>query len=334
MTNDRQNRALGVVDVAHVAGVSPATVSRVMNGRTDVDDALTHTVLMTSRQLGFVPKVAHQCIAVVASAQSPLEPMGYTNSMIAALTHHLGQRGYTIELVEQEELELTYRAHVRGVIAVVCGSELLPLLDIPNLPVLTVNERMVERGIHSVCTDHKQQGELATAHLLAHGHRRIAFLESTEQGWGSRQRRAGYEAAMKQAGVKIDPALIQYALQRPLYDTLARFVNQGATALVNFSEHSGLETLHILTNILRLAIPSDISVVTMENLPVLQYLTPPHTVVRQPLDELARVAAAEMIALCNRSEDRRRRSVPDGTVDVRLKCELIERESVATLDES
>ena len=329
MQADTQVGTRGVVDVARAAGVSPATVSRVMNRRPDVDGELSRTVLMTSRRLGFVPKVAHQCIAVVASPQSPLEPMGYTNAMIAALTHHLGQRGYTVELVEATELELTYQAHVRGVIAVVSGSELIPLLDIPNLPILTINERMVERGIHSVCTDHCQQGELATSHLLAHGHRHIAFLESTADNWGSRERRTGYELALGTAGLEPDPAMIQYALQRPLYDTLSRWMNTGITALVNFSEHTGLETLHILTNILKLSIPKDISVVTMENLPVFQYLHPPQTVVRQPLDELARVAAETMLELCGRPPRDGNGSVREPVTDIILPCELIERESVS-----
>lgn len=330
---DMEPSKISVVDVAREAGVSPGTVSRVMTHKADVDPEIARRVFLASRRIGFVPKISHQCVAVVASPQSPLVPMGYTNSMIAALTQHLSEHQYTLELVELNELELTERAHVRGVIALVCDSRIMPLLDIPNLPVLSVNERMTERGFHSVCTDHFQQGELATTHLLEHGHRRIAFLESSSHGWGSRQRRAGYESALKKTGLTPDPALIQYVLGTPLYDTLAQLRKKEATALVNFSEHAGLDAIHILTNILRVSIPKDISVVTMENLPVFQYLSPAHTVVRQPLDDLAKVVAEQMIELCRKrrnTKGERTRPLP-AVVDITLPCELIARESVAQI---
>jgi LacI family transcriptional regulator len=112
-----------------------------------------------------------------------------------------------------------------------------------------------------------------------------------------------------------------------LYDILARITRNGVTALLNFSEDSALEAIHILTNILGLSIPENISVITMEDLPVFQYLTPPHTVIRQPLAELVRVGVGEMIRLCN-GEGRSSAEV----IDITLPSELIERDSVRQID--
>jgi DNA-binding LacI/PurR family transcriptional regulator len=121
-----------------------------------------------------------------------------------------------------------------------------------------------------------------------------------------------------------------YAFEHPIYDIVAGVVRKGATALVNASEHANLEAVHILTNILRLSIPKDISVVTMEGLPVFKYFTPPQTVVRQPFDELARQAVAHIIDLASPPKSRIRPTASK-PVDITLPCELIERESVAKI---
>ena len=111
------------------------------------------------------------------------------------------------------------------------------------------------------------------------------------------------------------------------HDILARIARNGVTAVLNFSEDSSLEAIHILTNILGLSIPGDLSVITMEDLPVFQYLTPPHTVIRQPLAELVRVGVEKMIELCNGQG-----KSPDELIDITLPSELIERDSVRQID--
>ena len=297
-------RTVTVVDVARTVGVSPGTVSRVMTGKEDVAPDVRRDVLEASRQIGFVPRRQHRAIAVVADIPEPLTPMGYVTTLVALLARQFGAHGYTIELVSMDNLELAHEVHVQGAVTIVTDQDVISRLEMPHLPILTINEPRLDAGIHSICTDHYQQGKLATEHLLAHGHRRIAFLESSRVNWGSRQRRAGYEAALAGSGVEPEPSMAIYALEHPVYDTVSQVVRKGATALVNASEHANLEAIHILTNILRLSIPKDVSVVTVESLPVYKYFSPPHTVVRQPLDELAKQAADHIVALAEWLDDK------------------------------
>lgn len=317
-----------VIDVARHASVSPGTVSRVMNGYLDVDPEIRRHVLISSRKIGFTPRRQHHCIALIVDPPPATAPAGYTATLIAQLTRQLGEQHFSLELITVDEIELAYEAHVRGAIGIVFDRRISRLLEIPNLPILTVNMPMTELGIHSIRTDHFQQGELATAHLLAHGHHQIAFLECSESNWGSQQRLAGYRNQLERAGVECDPHLVQYTAHLPLYEALSRWVKNGVTALVNFSEANGLEAIHILTNIFRLNIPRDISVVTMEDQRVFEYLSPPQTVVRQPMVELARIAGEQMLRLCqSRRPGRQAKKAP--LVDMVLPSELIERESVA-----
>jgi DNA-binding LacI/PurR family transcriptional regulator len=104
----------------------------------------------------------------------------------------------------------------------------------------------------------------------------------------------------------------------------------GATALLNFSEDASLQVLHFLSNILKLRIGKDISTISLEDLPIYQYFTPPQTTVHQPMEELARLAVEKMLELCDQTRADRRADAPP--VDLCLPSALIERESVARLE--
>ena len=97
------------------------------------------------------------------------------------------------------------------------------------------------------------------------------------------------------------------------------------TGILNFSEDASLEVLHILGNILKLKLGSDISVISLEDLPIYQYLTPPQTTVFQPLAELAKLAVSTMFDLIEGQLP------PTRVIDQCLPTQLIERDSVATL---
>ena len=97
------------------------------------------------------------------------------------------------------------------------------------------------------------------------------------------------------------------------------------TGILNFSEDASMEVLHILGNILKLQIGKDISVISLEDVSIYQYLNPPQTTVFQPLEELARTAVQTMLDLCDG------KSMGLEVMNVCLPTRLIERDSVAIL---
>ncbi len=322
---------ISVVDVAERARVSVGTVSRVFNRHPSVAAELRERVLSASRSLGFVAKVPHRCIGVVTGRHSPGLPINYVSVMTSMVSRYLTSRRYAIELIDVENIELAYQAHIEGVIGIVFDDRLEQLRQIPNLPLLTVNHPMQEKGIHSIRTDHYQQAVLATEHLIKNGHKRIAMLQIQGDEWGSIERRRGYDDTLKAAGIEIDPSLVHYTLGQPLYDIVARLVRRGTTAILNFSEDVSLEVLHFLSNILNLKIGQDISVISLEDLPIYQYLCPPQTTVRQPLEELARLSVEQMMLLCDPEKSGKK---PEKLIDICIGSELIQRDSVAKLDGS
>lgn len=329
-TNGKGTRGgdISITDVAERARVSVGTVSRVFNQHPSVAADLRRRVLLASRALRFVPKIPHRCIGVVTGRMSPGLPIGYVSVMTSLISRFLAAHRYAIELIDIENLEIAYQAHIEGVIGIVFDDRITRLQEIPNLPLLTINNPMTGQGVHSVRADHAQQAQLATDYLLKHGHRKIGLLQIESGEWGSRERLRGYREALAAAAVEEDPGCVQYSIEQPVYDILTRWVRRGVTAILNFSEDASLEVLHFLSNILKLRIGRDISTISLEDLPIYQYFTPPQTTVRQPLEDLARLAVERMLNLC---EQGRAGHDARELVDVSLASELIERDSVVDL---
>lgn len=323
--------AVSVTAVAKRAAVSLGTVSRVMNGAESVDGELRRRVMIAARELGFVQRATRANLAVIAGRHSPTLPVGYTAIMTSLLERVAAQQGFGVEVFEEERFEDVAQSHIVAAIGVVFTDKITDLVGVPRLPVITINHPLVKRGVHSVYTDHFEQGLLATRHLLERGHRSIAFLADLRREWGARERLRGYQAAMKEARAAVRPEWVWFTGGEPPHDTVCRWAAQKVTGLLNFSEDTAPQVLHVLQNVLGLRIGRDISTVTLEDIPFYQYFSPPQTVIRQPLEELARTAvelASELVAECR---------LPNGSAsavrDICLHGELVARESVAECGE-
>ncbi|WP_432797146.1 LacI family DNA-binding transcriptional regulator [Poriferisphaera sp. WC338] len=325
VTSKKSGGSISIADVARHAEVSIGTVSRVINRHPSVASELRRKVLVSSRELGFVPKVARRCIALVTGRHSPGLPIGYVSVMTSLVSQELASRGYAVELIDIANLELAYESHVDGVIGIVFDKRLVELRAIPNLPMVTINKPLIEHGIHGVYADHYQQAVDACRHLIERGHDKIAYLEIESNEWGSQERLRGYRDALEDAGLPFDAERVCYTSEQPIYDILSRWCQKGMTGLLNFSEDVGLEVLHILGNVLGKKIGKDISTISLEDFPVYQYLTPPQTVVRQPLAKLAKLAVEHVLQPVSEAAD---------IANVQLPTELVIRDSVATIGEA
>ena len=320
----RKRADISVTDIANKANVSLGTVSRVMNQVPGVTEAMQRKVIHASRQLGFIPRLERPSIAILTGRHSPAMPVGYVSCLTTLLWRQLADLGYGVEIIDDNHTQAVLQSHARGVIGIVFDDRMNSLQDIPKLPLLTINNPMTDKGIHSIVTDHRAQAQMATEHLLQHGHQRIGLLVIQTDEWGASQRIEGFKQTMAKAGHTVDPTCIAPTSEQPIYDILNRWQRNGITALLNFSEDCSLEVLHILSNVLNLTIGKDISTVSLEDLPIYQYLTPPQTTIRQPLEALAKLAVEHIIKQCEQ---------PAETVtDITLPSQLIQRDSVMRLD--
>ncbi|MFY9634459.1 MAG: substrate-binding domain-containing protein, partial [Cellulosimicrobium cellulans] len=186
--------------------------------------------------------------------------------------------------------------------------------SIPALPAVDV-----------VTINNIDSGRSATALLAAHGHRRIAIISGPASSTTGRDRIAGYREALEAAGLDQDDLLIRSAAFRGAAG------GDAVTALLNLEDPPTAlvvaNTAQVTAVLRRLAhagvsIPDELSVIVFEDSPWTELMTPPLTIVRQPIDLLARHSVRLALANAN--------GKPAGKPTVvRVDAELIERSSVA-----
>ena len=318
--------AATVTQVAEMASVSLGTVSRVMNGKQSVGSEIRRKVLTAARSIGFVPKTSTRRLGLLVGECDEIKvSAGYESVLTMLIEQCAHVKGLAVESFDAHHMERAFDCSMMAVVAVIFNDALAQLKDVPQLPLITLNHPMLKDGIHSVYSDHNEQGQMAARHLIECGHERIAFLGKGPNEWGTIQRINGYRAAMTAAGFESLPELLKFSDAEPLYDIINRWLKSGITAIINFSDLAVGETLHILTNVLGARGGRDISTVTLEDVPLYQYFSPPQTVIRQPLLEMARTAVDLAIDLASGVVS------PKKPLDICFHGELIVRESVKNL---
>ncbi len=321
---EKDNKSISISDVAKAAGVALGTASRVFNGCDNVDEKLKKQVWLAARKAGYIPKKRSKCVGIVCGRRSPAAALRYVTVMSSLLTDAFMSKGFSVELIDIEHLELAYQTHVNGIVGVVFDDRLAELAKIPNLPVIAANANMIASGVHSIYADHFEQGYMAAEHFIRNGHRTAGFLALDPMESGCAARIKGCLAAMRDNGLPESSLEIKKTGEENLYDILRRWVERDIKAIFNFSEDSALEAIHIISNVLNLKIGKDISMISVEDIPIYKFMNPPQTVIRQPLEEITALAAEKLIELMEN---------PSSTVFEKvLHSKLIDRDSVCNLN--
>lgn len=317
-----------IADVARAAGVSPATVSRVLNGHGTVDPALVKRVRATTAKLGYVPNAiarglalgtSHAVGVVVPDLANPFFP-----TMLKGIGLAAGTAGFRIVVAESNE---------RIAEEVRLADELARLTDglilcSPRMPTAALRS-LVDRGIPVVCTNRVVRApelgivaadwitgaRLLASHLASLGHRKVAFLAGPASSWSNQQRRL---ALSRFQGLKVE-VIPAGSASADGYAALPSALETGATAIVAFNDLVALGVLGRLGE-LGIRVPDDISVAGFDDIPSAGFLRPPLTSVRLPLVDLGMQAWHVL--------QRRLDKQPPGA-PVRLLPELVVRESTA-----
>jgi LacI family transcriptional regulator len=190
---------------------------------------------------------------------------------------------------------------IRLVEAVPATAALLELIAAAGLPCVCLESRPDPRfGFDSVLFDSVGGAHDATAYLLAHGHRRIGHLAGDPMYESARARRAGYERALTEAGVALDPRLVHGGSWDPNSVNEAvralRALPDPPTAIFAANDSLAFRAIEVLrTEGCR--IPEDVAVVGFDDIPLAQEMIPPLTTMRIPLAEIGQRAAARLLEL-------------------------------------
>jgi len=324
-----------------MAGVSPATVTRVINGRTDVSAHLRDTVMKVVREQGYttgrqqhpatfgrtglvcvtVPQVHNSYFSdILAGASEAFYEHG--NSIVLSPTLHEHQR--EVSLLERLMGGLTDGALL---ILPEESKEELSALHEQGFPFVIVDPHVApDERVPTVSASNSAGGRAATEHLLSLGHRRIAVITGPRGGVATEERLRGYRGALLDAGIIATPALqyeSDFTHQGGHHAALALLrLEERPSAIFAFNDMLAIGVLRAARQ-LGLRVPEDLSVVGFDDTFEASLMEPPLTTVRQPLEEMGRMAVSQLARLL---QNRRIEAL-----HVQLETSLVVRGSTAPL---
>jgi DNA-binding LacI/PurR family transcriptional regulator len=329
-------------EVARVAGVSRATVSRVVNGSPKVSADVRRSVEKAIDRLGYVPNRAARSLVtrksdsiavVITEPASRLFNDPFFPRLVRGISAALSVRDLQLVLLmpsdaddEQRTVRYLTAGHVDGVILVsLHGNDPLPdQLATRRIPSVVLGRPPRGVDIDYVDADNRDGGRRATAHLVERGRRRIATITGPRDMVAGIDRLAGYRDALADAAITVDDGLI----------ATGDFTQAGGEAAMEhlLRERPDIDAVFCASDLMAVAalsvlqgagrrVPEDVAVVGYDDSPIATTTRPALTSVRQPIEEMGR----EMVHLLAGGIEQNGR-VPRHIV---LATELIARASSA-----
>jgi len=340
-----------IVDVARHAGTTTTTVSRVLNESGYVRDTVRTRVLAAVDALRYVPnanartlktKQSHTLGIVIGDLLNP-----YSAALADAVQRVAMARGYATFVAsaasddvqsEISVLEAFHRQRVAGLIVATlptAGSdEMLTRLADHRLPLLLVGRTLAHPRVDAVSANFRRGGLICTQHLIALGHRRIAFVGARVTDASRVNRLRGYLDALGEAGIAVREEYVighpngnpspRYSTHLAGYQAVQQLLHlrPRPTAIFARNDYTAVGALQALREA-GLRVPDDLSLAGFDNIPLASVVSPALTTVSQPTEEEGRLAAEFLIARIERPhEDIARR-------ELTLECNLIVRASTA-----
>jgi LacI family transcriptional regulator len=298
-------------DVAAQAGVSIATVSKVINGRYGVAPATLERVQSVIDDLGYESSLVARSLRsrrtnVLGIVVADIEP--FSAELLKGAGAAIRERGYELIVYsgsghgkDNSGWERRYISRLGGTLTDGIILVTPTVVDVDDgTPLVAVDPHTGPSNLPSVHSDNLAGAITATRHLLELGHRRIGFLAGRPDLESARQREQGYCRALSDAGLPVDTNLIRvgdYDLemsQEPARQLLT--LDDRPTAIFAANDLSAMQTMHVART-LGLAIPRDVSVVGFDNIPESALIEPPLTTIDQSIQEMGRRAVELLIAV-------------------------------------
>jgi LacI family transcriptional regulator len=301
-------------EVAEVAGVSMATVSRVLNGSSTVNAQLAERVRAAIASLKYQPNRTARTLASSRSALIGLLLADIQNpffiELMRGIEEEVRQNSYLLIMCnnppdmgteeQRQYIEILAAAPIAGAIIIPAKEQMkeLDLLKVRNIPIVAVDRPIRDPSIDAVRIDNVTAAKEAVAHLIANGYRRIAVISGPRSTSTANERVAGYRKALQEAGIEYDPALehrgpfVEETSQKAVQALLDLDPPLDAIFATNNRLTVGaLRTLYTRHK----CVPDDIALVGFD---VIHWAVPEPfsiTTVLQPAYELGRTAANRLI---------------------------------------
>ncbi len=331
--------SITIKDVAKAAGVSHTTVSRALRDNPTIAATTTANIKQLAKEMGYVPNHMARSLkmqrsgvlgVIVRRADDP-----FFGQVLDGIEDVTRGAGYNLFLAaskndakkDEDIVAAMVEQRVAGII--VCSTRLSAasqqkLVQL-NVPIVLVNNQAMGQAAHEIFHDDTHGTRLLTKHLIELGHIAIAYLGNANAGLSNQQRLLGYQAALTEAGILLQPEYIITVDNGRAkggamgVEPLLRLSNR-PTAIVCYNDIVALGAIHTLAeNDVR--VPQDCSITGFDGVPLSAYTLPALTTFHQPTYELG-MKSAEMLLSQLSNRDRQNHTI-------RLRGELIVRKSTA-----
>ncbi|MFI6059732.1 LacI family DNA-binding transcriptional regulator [Streptomyces sp. NPDC051286] len=330
---DAGSRPPGMADVARVAGVSAQTVSRVLSGHPNVQEHTRAKVLAAVDQLGYRRNNAARMLSSGRSRTIgvvTLQTAFYSRAAVTSGIENAAQAaGYTVSTATTTSLDTSAieaalsRLADQGVEGVILSVPLIhssPRIEqlTRSTPTITIDGSRTD-ATEVVAVDQALAARLATQHLLDLGHDTVWHIAGPEQWLEAASRRDGWRATLEAAGRTVPPPLEgDWSPASGYRNGLILGRIPDATAVFVASDEMAFGVVRALGELGR-PVPEDISLVSMDDIDLAAYCSPPLTTVAQPFTHMGTLAVAHLL---------RHITDPSGaTVPASVEPELVVRAS-------
>lgn len=331
-------------DVAKLAGVSTKTVSRVVNNQGEISEATRQRVQAAIEQLGYHPNIlarslVNQRTNTLAVVAWGIDYFGPSRTVLG-IEKRSDELGYSLflNLLARPDdgyidriLDRLVAHRVEGIIWAVpeVGSNRgwIDSVRLERLPPIVFLSMQARAGLVTVSVDNRHGGALAVQHLIDQGRRRIGLITGPLTWWEARERYAGWQDALQQAGITPSPTWVvegdwsPSSGERAMRELLSREHQLDAVFVCN--DQMALGALGVAHQ-LGFQVPRDLAIVGFDNIPESAFFGPPLTTVYQQLVDAGCIAVRNLHQLI---EAKRKGNKDDPFDATLLTPELVIRES-------
>ena len=310
-----------ILDVARRAGVSPITVSRVINRSGYASEETRQRVEAAIAELGYVPNTLARSLRSKRTNTLALIVTDITNPFFTTLARGVedtaSDAGFTVifcntdesQAEEDKYVQVLLQKQVDGILLVPshCSTESVERIQKQNTPVVVLDRRLPELAADTVRGDSEGGAYQLTRLLISLGHKRIAIISGPQDVSTATDRVTGYRRAMRETGLPPDENLVRYGefTQASGYHNAQKLLdlNPQPTALLAANNFISIGAMKALQDA-GIRIPEDFSIASFDDLPQALLISFPFfTVASQPAYEMGRRATQLLLTRLTGSAD-------------------------------
>ena len=340
-TRTRKGKFPSIDDVAEEAGVSIATVSRVINNFGSVKDRNRVKVLDAVSKLDFKPNISASRLAsnkvnsiglVMPFFDDMFGSFFFTELMKGIRDVVFPARRDLILLYNFNEPEddfyrrILNKTYIGGLILELGALQINPVLKKSDIPYVLVNAPWEEPKLNRVAVSNRKGAYEAVKYLIGLGHKRIATIHGSLNIQPGKERLEGYKSALRDSGLEISEGLIADGnfYRNTAYDKMMRLLELSSppTAVFVASDEMALGAVKAIRE-KGLRIPGDISIIGFDDNPMCKEMSPQLTTVRQPISEMGRLSAEMIIKLIDKREKPGIKKILETELVIRDSCKPV-----------